>query len=89
VAPLFASLDRDDTWEGLTSPEILGGWAADRGSGGLEPGLLGSTPSGRMAPMFSPENPLFWAGVVIVLGTGLVAISTHWKVGPAKGSLSL
>lgn len=84
------SLGLDDTWVGLTSPELVGGFSnVDAGSGGLEPGVSASTPPGNMAPWYSPENPLFWVGVVILFGTGLIAVSTHWKIGPAKGSESI
>ena len=78
-----------DSWEDLTSPTVVGGWGVDNGSGGLTPGITASTPPGSMAPWYSPENPLFWLGVVIALGTGLIAVSTHWKVGPAKGSVTV
>ncbi len=78
-----------DTWEGLTSPEILGGWAVDGGSGGLSPGIVASTSGKKMPPLYSPENPLFWVGVVVLLVTGGLYVSAHWKVGPAKGSVTV
>jgi hypothetical protein len=84
----------DDSWEGLTSPELLGGFGPSYGgdvpSGGLAPGVVASTPPSNPAPLYSPENPLFWLGVVIVLGTGLIAVSTHWRIGTvAHGSESV
>ena len=77
------------TWSDLTSPAVGGGWAVDDGSGGLEPGLRASTPPGTMPPWYSPENPLFWVGAVLLFGTGLIYVSAHWKVGVAKGSVSV
>lgn len=76
----------DSTWAGLTDPTMVGGFGADYGAedvatGGLTPGVTAATPPGTMAPWYSPENPLFWVGVVIALGTGLIAVSTHWRVG--------
>ena len=87
---LAAAPSESQTWAGLMSPGGLGGWgSADNGSGGLEPGLLAATPPGNMAPIYSPDNPVFWVGVLIALGTGLIVISTHWKVGPSKGSVTV
>jgi hypothetical protein len=82
-------LREDQTWEGLTSPYLLGGYGADGGSGQLSPGVVASTPPANMEPWYSPDNPLFWVGLVIAFGTGLIYVSTHWKVGPAKGSITV
>lgn len=76
-------------YEGLSTPAIVGGWDVDRGSGGLEPGISASTPPGTNPPLYSPENPLFWFGALIVLGTGLVYVSTHWRIGKESGSISI
>jgi hypothetical protein len=75
----------DSTWAGLTDPSQVGGFGADYGSpdvsAGLSPGVTAATAPGLMPPWYSPDNPVFWVGVVIALGTGLIAVSTHWKIG--------
>jgi len=74
------------TWEGIDEPIA---WA-DSGSGGLEPGIVAATrPPGTNPPLYSPENPLFWLGVLGLLGTGAIFVSAHWKVGSEKGSVSV
>lgn len=78
-----------DTWEDLTSPALIGGWDVDGGSGGLETGLQAATRTSSMAPLWSPDNPLFWAAVVLVIATGGIYLSSHLKVGPLKASASV
>jgi len=39
--------------------------------------------------LLSPENPLFWFGVLGAVTFGFMAFSTEAKVGPIKGALSV
>jgi hypothetical protein len=60
-----------------------------KGSGALTPGMTMFTRSTPHAPLYSPENPLFWLGGLLLLASGAIYLSTSFKVGPAKGSLNL
>jgi hypothetical protein len=60
-----------------------------KGSGALNPGMTLFTRNGEHAPIYSPENPLFWLGALLVVATGAIYVSTSFKVGPAKGSLTV
>jgi len=39
-------------------------------------------------PPWSPDNPLFWFGLVLGVTFGLVGASTSLKVGPFKAAVS-
>jgi hypothetical protein len=72
----------DDPWEAIV---------AKYGSNGLEPEvpsqhghMLQAAPS---APLWSPQNPLFWLGVVMV-ATALGAFSASGSVRLAKTKVS-
>lgn len=41
------------------------------------------------APPWSPENPLFWFGVVAAVSVGLMGYSTTVRVGSAKAGVSI
>ena len=41
------------------------------------------------ARLLSPENPLFWFGVLGLVTFGAMAFSTEAHVGPIKGALSV
>lgn len=76
-------------YEGLSTPAVVGGWDVDRGSGGLTPGIVGATPPANNPPLHSPDNPLFWFGLLLLVGTGAIFVSTHWKIGRESGSLAV
>lgn len=84
----YSDLTLGDDWGDLLNPEVVTGWsqAPDHGSGGLSSGLESSTREGFDAPIWSPENPIFWLGVVLALASGFVYFSTSFKVGPVHGS---
>jgi hypothetical protein len=44
--------------------------------------------SGAGSP-FSPQNPLFWFGVVAAASVGLMAYSTSVRVGPISASVGV
>jgi hypothetical protein len=41
------------------------------------------------APMWSPENPLFWFAAVLLVTVGAAAASTSWRVGPIRAELDV
>jgi len=41
------------------------------------------------APVWSPENPLFWFGVLAAASVGLMGYSTTVRVGPAKAGIEV
>jgi hypothetical protein len=41
------------------------------------------------SPPWSPDNPLFWFGVVAAVSVGLMGYSTTVRVGPAKAGLEI
>jgi hypothetical protein len=63
------------------------GGQSQTGRSGLQ-GTPQSPPLGS-APPWSPDNGLFIAAVVIAVTFGLIGFSTHYHVGPAKGSLAV
>jgi hypothetical protein len=40
-------------------------------------------------PPWSPQNPLFWFGVVAAASIGLMGYSTTVRVGPAKAGVTI
>jgi hypothetical protein len=40
------------------------------------------------APVWSPENPLFWFGALLLVTVGAAAASTQWRVGPVRVAVS-
>jgi hypothetical protein len=78
-----------DDWSDLLNPDVITGWSAapDHGSGGLHSTLHSPTREGNHAPIWSPENPIFWLGAILVLATGFVYVSTSVKLGPVKASV--
>ncbi len=82
-----------DTWAGI-SPGAVTGFShgfADHGSGGVTSGVESAvaTQARTTAPLYSPDNPLFWFGAFLVVVTGLVTASMHVKAGPAKAGITL
>jgi hypothetical protein len=41
------------------------------------------------SPPWSPDNPLFWFGVVAAVSVGLMGYSTTVRVGSAKAGVSI
>lgn len=83
-----------DTWAGSINPANLTGFGAgqaDSGSGGLMNGLQAAaqTQSGVGAPVYSPDNPLFWFGALLLAAAGLIAVSASVKAGPLQGKASV
>ena len=70
----------DDPWDAITAR--FGANAVEPDVPGQQRHLLQSAPT---APLYSPQNPLFWLGVVMV-GTalGAFAASGSVRVGKAK-----
>ena len=52
-------------------------------------GKLGQVGILAQRGVLSPDHPMFFFGVVLAATLGLVAVSTHVKVGPIKGDLSV
>jgi len=82
-----------DTWGGIGPSQITGwgGGYADHGSGGVNSGVDSAvvTRHHDNAPLWNPDNPLFWFGAILLAVTGLVTASVHVKGGPASASVSL
>jgi hypothetical protein len=75
-----------DDWSEL-NPGTLTGAAfsqPDQGSGGLRTGLASSTAGGPNPPLYSPDNPLFWFGAVLLAVGGFIGLSGWVDVGPLK-----
>ncbi len=83
----------DSTWAGINPGSVTGFGAgqADSGSGGVTAGVESavSTRASANAPLYSPDNPLFWLGLLLLATVGLVQVSTHVKAGPLKGAASI
>jgi hypothetical protein len=81
------------TWDQLNPATITGfdGSQPGGGSGGVTPGVAAAegTRAGPTAPLWSPDNPLFWFAVLLVAAGGFFHLSTRVKAGPVKDSLSL
>jgi hypothetical protein len=41
------------------------------------------------SPVWSPDNPLFWFGVLAAASVGLMGYSTTVRVGPAKAGVEI
>lgn len=83
---------QSDSWLGISPGSVTGFGAgqADSGSGGVTSGVEGSvvTRTGAGAPLYSPDNPLFWFGAALLLAAGLIHVSTSVKAGPLKANVS-
>ena len=79
-----------DTWlETLNAGALTGygGSRPDQGSGGVTPSLTSavSTQGGPTPPLWSPDNPLFWFGGLLLVVGGFIGLSGWVDVGPIKG----
>ena len=84
------SITDTPSFEDLFAPTAFGfDPAADRGAGGLESGVAAATRTGNDAPLWSPDNPLFWFGGFLLAAFGLVFVSTHIKAGPVRANVSI
>ena len=81
-----------DAWFGIGPGAVtgFGAGAADQGSGGVTSGMGGAvtTDAGANPPLWSPDNPLFWFGALLLIAAGLITASTSVKAGPFRGSAS-
>lgn len=48
---------------------------------------LGPAPVAGRAPIYHPDNPVFWFGLLTAVAVGLAGVSTHLRVGPFKAGL--
>ena len=82
----------DDAWGGISPATItgFGGTQPGGGSGGLVSGVQNAaiTRESVNAPLYSPDNPLFWLFGLLALGFGFVYVSTEVKAGPFKAKAS-
>jgi hypothetical protein len=83
-----------DDWSDTLNPGAItgyGGAPTDQGSGGLVSGLASSvvTRSATTPPLYSPDNPVFWVGALLLAAGGFLAISTHARLGPFKASAAV
>ena len=76
-------------WGSALTPGLItgfGGAGVDQGSGGLTTGLAAAVnASTGAAPLWSPDNPLFWFGAILLAAVGAITISTSVDLGPLKG----
>jgi hypothetical protein len=75
-----------DDWGELNAGTLTGAAFSqpDQGSGGLRTGLASSTAGGPNPPLYSPDNPLFWFGAVLLAVGGFIGLSGWVDVGPLK-----
>jgi hypothetical protein len=76
-----------DSWDGyhllgMRTPGAETPAVAPGAASTAHPGLFSSS-----APLYSPANPLFWFGLVLIV-TGAAAASTELRVGPFKAGVS-
>jgi hypothetical protein len=83
-------MSTDANWLGINAGAITGFGGAEPGggSGGVASGVDASvtSPSISGAPLYSPDNPLFWFGLFLLAAAGLIVVSTSVKAGPLRAS---
>jgi len=83
----------DTLWAGINPSSItgFGGSLPGGGSGGVVSGVESAvaTRANPNAPLYSPDNPLFWVGLLLLAAAGAIYLSTSVKVGPIKGKASI
>lgn len=77
------------TWADEVTPGMVTGFGAgmaDRGSGGVASGVQSAVTAVQGAPpLYSPDNPLFWFGALLLVGVGAITLSTSVDLGPLRG----
>ncbi len=80
-------------WDQMTAENVLGMTRAvpDTARTSTAPGIARSAGPTSHAndPLWSPDNPLFWFGVIAAATFGLVAVSTSVRIGPGRASVKL
>jgi hypothetical protein len=79
------------TWADQISPGLVTGFGAgqdDRGSGGVASQMHVTAEQGA-PPLWSPDNPLFWFGAILLTAVGAITFSTSVDLGPLKGKASV
>lgn len=76
-------------WLDSLNAGALTGYAGaqpDQGSGGVSTGTTGAvgTRGGPTPPLWSPDNPLFWFGAVLLGVGGFIGVSGWVDLGPVK-----
>jgi hypothetical protein len=83
----------DSDWDSISPQSItgFGGTQPGGGSGGVTPGVINSvaTPESQAPPLWSPDNPLFWFGALLLAAAGFLYVSTEVKAGPFKAEASV
>jgi hypothetical protein len=86
--PMYGFADIGDPWNALGMRGSGPSAQYDSGIPGLErsagPGMFDSH-----AKPWSPENPIFWAGVVLAAAIGLLGFATELRVGPARAGVKV
>lgn len=84
------------TLTGMANPYLMTGLSPVPQSpppGGVPPAGVASAiatdPYGGVPPLWSPDNPMLWIGVLIAAMTGFIGLAGAVKVGPIKGSASI
>lgn len=83
-----------NVWDQVSAKNILGIDGASvpaNAQTDTKPGIAraaGPAPTDG-APLWSPDNPLFWFGALAALTFGLVAFSTSVRVGSGRASVSI
>jgi hypothetical protein len=82
-------MSMSDDWSSSLNAGSLTGAAfaqPDQGSGGLRSGLASAvtTAGGPNPPLWSPDNPLFWFGGLLLAVGGFIGVSGWVDVGPLK-----
>jgi hypothetical protein len=84
-------------WMGI-GPQMFGfgtaGPGGQTGAGGSAPESSGvsntvMTPGAANPPLWSPDNPLFWFGLILAATAGLLTVSTSIDAGPLRGKASV
>lgn len=82
-----------DLWDRMTAENLIGYTPVlpDNAHTSTMPGIARSAGPSSHAnePLFSPDNPLFWFGLLLAGTFGLVAISTSVRLGPGRASVSI
>lgn len=92
-SPSTGGVLSEEDWSSAITPGMVTGFSdgyADRGSGGVVSGITQSIVSGEgAAPLWSPDNPLFWFGALLLGAVGAITLSTSVDLGPLKGKAKI